>query len=222
MPPAAPGVGCRATPAVRAASSRQHPLDDGGRPSPPLAELGGVAGPSGGEVRPPASLAPRYRGQGGGDLTGLDSPLHQIVGHRDVNAGALPVGEQHRDRALMTGPECIHERTDLVAIAQVALIDVQLDVAKPFHVARRRLPARAKQFLDPPLELAILLQQGLDPLREVLRLRLERPGRSEEHTSELQSQSNLVCRLLLEKKKKRKIHKSHIVKLAYDYVKAAQ
>src|SRR2546430_11424973 len=29
----------------------------------------------------------------------------------------------------------------------------------------------------------------------------ERSGRSEEHTSELQSQSNLVCRLLLEKKK---------------------
>src|SRR2546430_4883050 len=30
--------------------------------------------------------------------------------------------------------------------------------------------------------------------------------RSEEHTSELQSQSNLVCRLLLEKKKKKGIH----------------
>src|SRR2546427_4983421 len=30
-------------------------------------------------------------------------------------------------------------------------------------------------------------------------------SRSEEHTSELQSQSNLVCRLLLEKKKKRRI-----------------
>src|SRR2546427_9430435 len=29
-------------------------------------------------------------------------------------------------------------------------------------------------------------------------------GRSEEHTSELQSQSNLVCRLLLEKKKQKK------------------
>src|SRR2546427_7368490 len=29
----------------------------------------------------------------------------------------------------------------------------------------------------------------------------ERVSRSEEHTSELQSQSNLVCRLLLEKKK---------------------
>src|SRR2546430_11036673 len=32
----------------------------------------------------------------------------------------------------------------------------------------------------------------------------DRPSRSEEHTSELQSQSNLVCRLLLEKKKKTK------------------
>src|SRR2546427_4438389 len=31
-------------------------------------------------------------------------------------------------------------------------------------------------------------------------------GRSEEHTSELQSQSNLVCRLLLEKKKKEDGH----------------
>src|SRR5256886_6500236 len=33
--------------------------------------------------------------------------------------------------------------------------------------------------------------------------------RSEEHTSELQSQSNLVCRLLLEKKKKK--NKLHII-----------
>src|SRR2546430_4341048 len=32
--------------------------------------------------------------------------------------------------------------------------------------------------------------------------RFSPPPRSEEHTSELQSQSNLVCRLLLEKKKK--------------------
>src|SRR2546427_7454786 len=33
-------------------------------------------------------------------------------------------------------------------------------------------------------------------------IRVDVDGRSEEHTSELQSQSNLVCRLLLEKKKK--------------------
>src|SRR2546430_8595308 len=56
--------------------------------------------------------------------------------------------------------------------------------------------------------------------RSALRVRLQRPtgwgivprytyrrlARSEEHTSELQSQSNLVCRLLLEKKKKNKNH----------------
>src|SRR2546427_10907102 len=41
----------------------------------------------------------------------------------------------------------------------------------------------------------LLLVSELQPLGGV---------RSEEHTSELQSQSNLVCRLLLEKKKKKK------------------
>src|SRR2546430_9971405 len=40
---------------------------------------------------------------------------------------------------------------------------------------------------------------ALRPDRDI---RNRRQERSEEHTSELQSQSNLVCRLLLEKKKK--------------------
>src|SRR2546426_2781412 len=42
---------------------------------------------------------------------------------------------------------------------------------------------------------------------------LDKPRRSEEHTSELQSPCNLVCRLLLEKKKKRMLlifYKAHI------------
>src|SRR2546427_8130453 len=39
-----------------------------------------------------------------------------------------------------------------------------------------------------------------------------RRTRSEEHTSELQSQSNLVCRLLLEKKKKKKKKNNNRVK----------
>src|SRR2546430_3264983 len=38
------------------------------------------------------------------------------------------------------------------------------------------------------------------------------PPRSEEHTSELQSQSNLVCRLLLEKKKKMNVS-SHTLRV---------
>src|SRR2546430_17407335 len=44
------------------------------------------------------------------------------------------------------------------------------------------------------------IQQSRARLGQVLR-RSHQPERSEEHTSELQSQSNLVCRLLLEKKK---------------------
>src|SRR2546427_9476065 len=39
--------------------------------------------------------------------------------------------------------------------------------------------------------------------------RVAESTRSEEHTSELQSQSNLVCRLLLEKKKKRTTKTHH-------------
>src|SRR2546422_10157618 len=50
-------------------------------------------------------------------------------------------------------------------------------------------------------------QQNLQP--EVSDYRDRRPKRSEEHTSELQSRLHLVCRLLLEKKKK-KIKKTKI------------
>src|SRR2546427_7320606 len=42
--------------------------------------------------------------------------------------------------------------------------------------------------------------KDIETLLQIKRMRYER---SEEHTSELQSQSNLVCRLLLEKKKKK-------------------
>src|SRR2546427_7592138 len=57
------------------------------------------------------------------------------------------------------------------------------------------------------------LEDIADGAAEALR-RLEQRGnvhqrfkeRSEEHTSELQSQSNIVCRLLLEKKKRTSLH----------------
>src|SRR5260370_5327599 len=55
-----------------------------------------------------------------------------------------------------------------------------------FLVVRRPLPPRASVFVPPT-----------GPGRRPGSL-----GRSEEHTSELQSHLNLVCRLLLEKKKK--------------------
>src|SRR2546430_10185011 len=46
------------------------------------------------------------------------------------------------------------------------------------------------------------------PIPEADDIQVQRPrspARSEEHTSELQSQSNLVCRLLLEKKKVKRV-----------------
>src|SRR5947207_5320514 len=45
---------------------------------------------------------------------------------------------------------------------------------------------------------------GSDDVIEQITKQLNKLVRSEEHTSELQSHSDLVCRLLLEKKKKKK------------------
>src|SRR2546430_13597559 len=45
-----------------------------------------------------------------------------------------------------------------------------------------------------------------DPVGRHRELERSAGARSEEHTSELQSQSNLVCRLLLEKKKQLNVH----------------
>src|SRR5256885_6999636 len=58
----------------------------------------------------------------------------------------------------------------------------------------RQGPVRAAGALPPRAA------QCADPHRHRISGRLHR-GRSEEHTSELQSPCNLVCRLLLEKKK---------------------
>src|SRR5688572_32594160 len=57
----------------------------------------------------------------------------------------------------------------------------------PLPVSQRKLPERSLPATSP------------DPVSATM----SPCARSEEHTSELQSQSNLVCRLLLEKKKKK-------------------
>src|SRR2546427_1940753 len=76
---------------------------------------------------------------------------------------------------------------------------------KPLHRLEERIRARRPEDLSPinhkdvPLEVVPLVDSVNDLLG-----RLGDSLRSEEHTSELQSQSNLVCRLLLEKKKNKK------------------
>src|SRR5689334_23514637 len=70
----------------------------------------------------------------------------------------------------------------------------------PYTTLFRSLLAAAQGLLDERVAAARgELEHGVgDDLAALLR------ARSEEHTSELQSQFHLVCRLLLEKKKKKK------------------
>src|SRR5688572_32489797 len=78
----------------------------------------------------------------------------------------------------------------------------RFDFEVPFRASatlRRRFARKGADvaFRFEPLERCIHRADGNLPARPFFNL-----ARSEEHTSELQSQSNLVCRLLLEKKKK--------------------
>src|SRR3712207_7151885 len=81
--------------------------------------------------------------------------------------------------------------------AETAMVALLLFLA-PQQVALEIVPVRPDRAVD-ALEHPVLL--AAPPVR---------PGRSEEHTSELQSRQYLVCRLLLEKKKKtHHLNKSH-------------
>src|SRR2546430_7464676 len=68
-------------------------------------------------------------------------------------------------------------------------------------VARSGAQSTAEQYLNRAESVFARLGAERD-LADTLEARRLLTRRSEEHTSELQSQSNLVCRLLLEKKKK--------------------
>src|SRR5256885_4992029 len=82
-------------------------------------------------------------------------------------------------------------RSDEVAVA------LELEALARLCVAQRRLELRLDR----------LLRIGVELLQEIaLGPRIGDAERSEEHTSELQSPCNLVCRLLLEKKKKIRSH----------------
>src|SRR5688572_32721582 len=76
--------------------------------------------------------------------------------------------------------------SDLKPDLVLGFSDLQADIARDL--------ARAG------LNIMIFNQRSVDEILSMI-LTLSSLVRSEEHTSELQSQSNLVCRLLLEKKK---------------------
>src|SRR5438105_8692592 len=61
---------------------------------------------------------------------------------------------------------------------------------------------RSEQEREEERQAVAVVESGDQHEEQQRRERHTRPGRSEEHTSELQSRVDLVCRLLLEKKKK--------------------
>src|SRR2546427_1054383 len=82
--------------------------------------------------------------------------------------------------------------------ATTEIYTLSLHDALPIYVPRELVKG-----LERPRPLPDLgKQRRVLDFRHIEEERLLRESRSEEHTSELQSQSNLVCRLLLEKKKK--------------------
>src|SRR5436190_15643051 len=76
---------------------------------------------------------------------------------------------------------------------------------RPFHTPAALASALARQEIGPPTFRLVMAYSVLHfGVFAVLGV-----ARSEEHTSELQSHSDLVCRLLLEKKKKKQEKKAN-------------
>src|SRR2546425_7592836 len=111
------------------------------------------------------------------------------------------------------------------------LLASRVDTISPIYLKRiSQLPARLRETdirttraptapIDHASDTNTLMTDAAEPLGDtkfVINLKKKAtaaaPNRSEEHTSELQSLAYLVCRLLLEKKKKKKINRYDICK----------
>src|SRR2546422_7113469 len=105
---------------------------------------------------------------------------------RRVPAHAEGLGDEQRG-ALAAAAAVGGELRGRVGVEHVVAVELRA----PGAVARRPLPEMAGK--------VVLLEPRAQ--RDLVVLHDEDRGRSEEHTSELQSRLHLVCRLLLEKKK---------------------
>src|SRR2546427_1811367 len=119
-----------------------------------------------------------------------------MVIRRMVEQFALPVNIVAGDTARADDGLALSSRNGYLS-------DDERQQAMALSLALKQLADAARAGQAPLAELEAwamqsLAAQGWEP--DYLTVRL----RSEEHTSELQSQSNLVCRLLLEKKKKQR------------------
>src|SRR2546426_10206512 len=132
--------------------------------------------------------------------------------HEIVRAGLKQALEREADIAVVgearTGNEAVHLAETLRP--HVMLLDVKLEDVEGPEVCRRVLaasPGTAVVMLTSYCQDNIILKSlnagAKGYLIKDVELAEVKRTRSEEHTSELQSPCNLVCRLLLEKKKKK-------------------
>src|SRR2546427_10035556 len=128
-------------------------------------------------------------------MTDLDKQEHEYLIAKDKHLLVHDGQVVNKGEMIVDGPVDPHDLLRLLGIEELAryIIDEVQDVYR----------LQGVKINDKHIEVIV---------RQMLRrIEIEEPGdtpfivgeRSEEHTSELQSQSNLVCRLLLEKKKKK-------------------
>src|SRR5690625_5907016 len=87
---------------------------------------------------------------------------------------------------------------------------------KQIGAARETAEFELYDYVEGPVEYHNIANENPEVVEQLLEILSQQP-RSEEHTSELQSRGHLVCRLLLEKKKKIKDREQTM----YKYQKAS-
>src|SRR5699024_12866701 len=101
---------------------------------------------------------------------------------------------------------CLCHHTPTTALYTLSLHDALPISSNPTSISQYATLAAYETETDSTLEMREVFSDRLDTLYNMIinvpGITCDKPSRSEEHTSELQSRFDLVCRLLLEKKKK--------------------
>src|SRR3989440_8589835 len=157
---------------------------------------------------------------------GIDTHVH-LTSHFDANGRAHndPGGAEPLDQTVLYTEENAYCAL-MAGITTVQSIGSTLDRDLRDAIARGTVPGpRVITSLDwiTPADgdadgLRRTVQQRVAAGADVIKILPRRDAllRSEEHTSELQSRSDIVCRLLLEKKKKKKTHIAPLARMRQD------
>src|SRR6266853_1715014 len=166
-----------------------------------------------------------------GDTTLADAGRYATQGERKrASVVACAISSTEPGSGVSGALDCAHDRRGASA-SRLSSNSGLSSISDPREPARACSKAAQYNFIEHSLNYRQTPAHGSQPaLRHTVRAGEDRTGhgpqpllrgsarrrhdQSEEHTSELQSQSNLVCRLLLEKKKKKLRHTYRSTKIA--------